>query len=117
MRREGGNRRLLVGADSLRTAAVAAVFRGQNQRLPVVVEIALRPAEVGAAPQFDQFLGGFVLALQRLVQLGPVLIQLVAAVLGRKNPPGESKEMPSPLRSPVEKRSAGEKCWSNVLAS
>ena len=49
-----------------RLAAVAAIFGRQHQLLLVTVEIAFRPAIVGALLESHQFFGGQVRALFRL---------------------------------------------------
>ena len=88
---EGRDRRLLLGADADRLAAIPAVFRGQHELMLETVVIAFRPAEIGTLPLNDQFLGRLLGALFYRVQLWPVLPELVAAVHRRENPAGGIK--------------------------
>ena len=67
-------------ADSL---AVTAVFRGENQRPLIPVVVAVRPAKVGALLDLEHLFGRKVRSLILVVELAPVLMELIAAVLRR----------------------------------
>jgi hypothetical protein len=117
VRGKRGDGRSLAGARSDRLATVAAIFRRQDELLLAQIEVAIRPAKVGAAFQLNKLFRRLVGALLGGVERAPVLAQLVPSVLGREILPAESNAMPSPLRSPVAKRSAAEKRWPVRLAS
>ena len=63
-------------------AAVAAILRRQHTLLLRGVEIAGRPSVIGALFQDHDLFGGKLEALFRRIELGPILMQLVAAMLG-----------------------------------
>src|ERR1700720_3431301 len=69
-------------------AAVTAIFRSQHKLLLDPVEIALRPAVVGALLQSQQLFGGEIGALLRPVEFRPILRQLIPAMLGYINSTG-----------------------------
>src|SRR5579859_5606576 len=76
----------LAGADTSILTPVAAVFRSQHQLVLHLVVIALRPSIVAALLQQNQFFrrqGGFFF---RLIQVGPIRMQLIASVLGDVDP-------------------------------
>ena len=83
---EHRDRRSLVGARPDRVPAVAAVLRGEDELLLGQAVVAVRPAIVGTALELHQLLGRLVGTLLRRVELRPVLLELVATVLGRKDP-------------------------------
>ena len=83
---EEGNGSLLLGAHPNRLAAVAAIFGGEHQLLLDIVEIAFRPAEIVALLDLQKLLGRQVRALILVVELRPVLVELVAALLCRPEP-------------------------------
>ena len=64
---------LLLRADPNGLAAIAAIFRSQDELVLGVVEIALWPAVVGAALELDQLLGRLIGALDRRAKARPVL--------------------------------------------
>jgi hypothetical protein len=70
---KGGNRRLLIGTDTDRLAAVAAIFGRQDELFLILVVIAFRPAVIGALLQLEEFLGGELDTLLDRVELGPIL--------------------------------------------
>ena len=80
--------RSLAGARPDRLAAVAAIFRRQNELLLAQIEVAIRPAKVGAAFQLDELFRWLVGALLGGVDRAPVLAQLIPSVLGREYPAG-----------------------------
>ena len=86
MRGKGRDRRSLIGTQPDRFAAVATVFRGQDKLVLAQIEVTIRPAVVGAALELHQFLRRLIGALLRCIEVQPVFPQLVAAVLGRKDP-------------------------------
>src|SRR3954462_1182506 len=63
--------------------AVASELGRLHQLRLAVVEVAIRPTVVAALIDLEQLLRGQVLTLVRGVKLGPVVGQLIAAVLGR----------------------------------
>src|SRR5260370_27893137 len=67
--------------------AVAAVFGGKHELLLAQIEVAVRPAIVGAALELHELLRRLIGALLRRVEARPVFPQLIAAMLGRKDPP------------------------------
>ncbi len=69
---------LSADADGL---AVAAIFWGENELLLKAVEIAFGPTEIGAFREFDHFFRRQLMALLRRIEMRPVLIELIAAVL------------------------------------
>jgi len=68
VRREKRDRALLLRARPDRLAAVTTIFRSQHQLLLDPIEIALRPAVVGALLQSQQLFGGEIGALLRPVK-------------------------------------------------
>src|SRR4051812_33142512 len=63
--------------------AIATVL-GRLHQLPLdVVVVAIRPSVIAALIDLQQLLGGEILPLLRRVEFGPVLEQLIAAVLCR----------------------------------
>src|SRR5208283_1629082 len=82
VRREKRDRASLLRARPDRLAAVATIFRSQHQLLLDSVEIALRPAVVGALLQSQQLFGWEIGALLRPVKFRPILGQLITAMLG-----------------------------------
>jgi hypothetical protein len=79
-----GDRSLFAVANAGRLAAVAAIFRRQHELVLVLVEVAFRPAKIGALMQLDHFLGRRVGALLDRVELRPVLRQLVTSELSHE---------------------------------
>src|SRR6478672_11284504 len=63
-------------------AAIAAIFRRQHKLLLGGVEITFRPAVVAALLEDQHALCGKLKTLLRRIELGPILVQLIAAVLG-----------------------------------
>ena len=63
-------------------AAVASILRRKNTLLLPVVVITGRPSVVSALLQDDDLLRGKVEALIRCIEFWPILMELVAAVLG-----------------------------------
>ena len=88
VRGKRGDGRSLAGARPDRRAAVAAIFRRQDELPLAQIEVAIRPAKVGAAFQLDELFRRLVFALLGGVERAPVLAQLVPPVLGRENPAG-----------------------------
>src|SRR5260370_31823622 len=86
MGRERRDRCFLLRADADSLSSIATVFRGEDQLLLGIIVIAFRPAEVAALLQLDQLLGWQVGVLLQCVKLGPILPELVPAVLDRQNP-------------------------------
>ncbi len=80
---EEGDGSLFLSANPDRLAAVAAIFRREHQLLLDIVEIALRPAKIVALLDLQELLGRQVRALILVVELWPVLVELVAALLCR----------------------------------
>ena len=78
---ERRDRRLRLVALADRLAAVAAVLGRQHELLLLAVVVALRPAVPGALLEIEHLLGREVKTLLGGVELRPVLVQLVAAVL------------------------------------
>ena len=80
--RECGHRGLLaVAARGL--LAVAAIFRRVDELLFIHGVVAVRPPEIILRIHLDEFFGGILrLVLRRGEQLGPVVVQLVPAMLG-----------------------------------
>ena len=87
MARKSSNRSLLIGADSNRLAAVAAIFWRQDQLFLLLVVVAFRPSVITALLQLDNLLRGQFGALFDRVELGPVLRELIAAMLRDIEPP------------------------------
>jgi hypothetical protein len=81
-----GDRRLLLRAITDLFAAIAAIFRRQDELLLLCVVVALRPAVIGAFFKNHRFLRGLLKALPGGVQLGPIFMQLIAAMLGHEKP-------------------------------
>ena len=81
-------------ADTNRLSTIAAVFTRQNELFLGIVVVAFGPTEIAAVPQLHQLLGRQVGVLFQCVKLGPVLPELVAAVLGRPNPASGIKRDP-----------------------
>src|SRR6185312_1953123 len=81
VRRVGRQRLPLAGAGPDGLAAVAAVLRRQHQPFLRRIEVALGPAVVGAALHLQQLFARLGRALARLIQVGPVLGELVPPVL------------------------------------
>jgi len=54
---KGGDRLLLSSTDSNRLAAVAAIFRRQDQLFLILVVIAFRPSVIAALLQLEDLLG------------------------------------------------------------
>src|ERR1700680_4097812 len=79
MRRKGRDRGSFFGTKPGRLSAVAAVLGSEDELLLAQVEVAIRPAVVGAALQLHQLLRRLLGALLRRVEARPVLSQLVAA--------------------------------------
>jgi hypothetical protein len=73
------NLNLLLRAITDLFAAIAAIFRRQDELLLVCVIVALRPAVIGAFFKNHHFLRGLLKALPGGVQLGPIFMQLIAA--------------------------------------
>src|SRR3982751_411983 len=63
--------------------AIAAVLRRLHQLPLDVVVVAIRPSVIAALVDLQQLLGGKILSLLRRVEFGPILEELIAAVLGR----------------------------------
>ena len=80
---EEGDGSLLLGAYANRLAADAAIFRREYQLPLDIVEIAFRPAKIVALLDLQKLLGRLVRALILVVELRPVLVELVAALLCR----------------------------------
>ncbi len=78
------NRSKLLGADSNRLAAVSAILGRQHQLFLILVVIAFGPAVIAAFAKLHNLFGRQVDALLHGIELGPVLRELVAPVLGRK---------------------------------
>ena len=81
MSREDSDRASLLCTWPDRLAAVSTIFRSQHQLLLEPVEIALRPAIVGALLHAQQLFSGEIGALLRPVQFRPIFGQLIAAML------------------------------------
>src|SRR6266403_3966050 len=62
-------------------------IRGKHELLLAQIEVAVRPAIVGAALELNELLRRLIGALLRRVEARPVFPQLIAAMLGRKDPP------------------------------
>src|SRR5258708_13131279 len=77
----------LVRACSDRFAAVATVFRRQNQLLHERVVVALGPAIVSLWLQKQQLFSWQRRLLVRFIQVGPIRAQLFPSVLGHKHSP------------------------------
>jgi hypothetical protein len=107
----------LIGTQPNRFAAVATVFRGKDKLVLGEIKITIRPAVIDAALELDQLLRRLPGALLGRIEARPVFPQLVAAVLGGKYSARGVECDPFPLRSPVAKRSAGEKRCPVRLAS
>src|SRR6266404_4822428 len=86
MRRERRYWRLVLRTDADGLSPIATVFRGEDQLFLDIVVIAFRPAEIGALPKLHQLLARQVRVLLQCVKLGPVLPELVPAMLGCENP-------------------------------
>ena len=76
------------GTEAHGLAAVAAVFGRKHELVLMLVEIAFRPAVVGAGRKFDQLLRRQFGTLLGRVEGRPVLEQLVAPVLCSKQAAG-----------------------------
>ena len=85
MRGEGRNRLALFSAEP-NLLAVAAIFGRQQQLVRRIIQIAIGPAEIGAAFKQHEFLGRLIGALPRAIELRPILAKLIASVLRCKQP-------------------------------
>jgi hypothetical protein len=77
MGREEGDRLLLLSANPDRLTAVATIFRGEQQLLLDIVEIALGPAKIVGLRDLQEFLAGRL----AVVELWPVLVEFVSSLL------------------------------------
>src|SRR6202171_3014773 len=77
----------LVRAYADRFAAVATVFRRQNQLLHERVVVALGPAKVPLWLQKQQLFSWQRRLLVGFIPVGPIRVQLVPSVLGHKHSP------------------------------
>ncbi len=82
MRGEGRDRTRFAGADTNLFAPVPAVFRGQHELALHRVVVAFWPTIVAALLQQNQLFGRQRRFLLRLIQVGPIGMQLVSSVLG-----------------------------------
>src|SRR5215831_15594239 len=94
---KGRDRCALVRTEPDRFPAVAAVFRGKDQLVLSEIKITIRPAVIGAALELHQLLRRLLGALLGRIEVWPVFPQLVAAVLGRKDPAGGVECDPFPV--------------------
>ena len=78
----------LLRANALGLAAVAAVLRCQHQPPLHGIVVAFGPAVVATLDQEHEFLGRERRLLLRLVEFGPIRVQLVASVLGDEDTAG-----------------------------
>src|SRR5579885_196021 len=72
--RKGGNRRFFLRANAYFLAAVAAIFRREDEPVLLFVVVAFRPAIVGALFEEHHLLRGLLLALLGGVELGKILV-------------------------------------------
>src|SRR5260370_14481893 len=90
----------LIGTQPNRFAAVAAIFRGKDKLVLGEIKITIRPAVIGAALELDQLLRRLLGALLGCIEVRPVFPQLVAAVLGGKDPARGVECDPFPAAQP-----------------
>ncbi len=83
-----GDRWNFVGTSSDGLATVAAVFRRQNVFLLIAVEIAIGPAVIAALMKLDHDFRRQFRALSGRIETRPVLVELIAAMLGYKDAAG-----------------------------
>src|SRR6476620_154919 len=82
MRWKRRDRRLELCAVIGLLAAVAAIFRRKHKLLLRWVEIASRPSVVAALLEHQHTFRGKLCTLLRGIEIGPILVQLIAAVFG-----------------------------------
>ena len=82
MRRECGNGRQLFIAETNGLSSVATIFGSEHAFLLLAVEVAERPAVVAALLEKHQFFRRQFGAALGGIQIRPILIKLVATMLG-----------------------------------
>ncbi len=96
-------------ADADLLAAVAAIFRREHELVLLAVEVTIRPSEIGALFELDQFFRRQFGALSMGVELAPVFGQLVAAMLGGEEAAGPVEGKPLAIAQAGGETLAGRK--------
>src|SRR5580658_2877555 len=94
VRRKERDRRSPYRAEADFLATGTAIFGPKNELLLQPIEITFWPAVVMTAPELDDFLGRKLRPERGPIVLGPVLCELVAAMLRHKQPPASINREP-----------------------